>query len=139
MNEPGRYRGWLYAAALYNTVWGTWAIIGPASMLHILDLHAQPLVLWQVVGMLVLVYAPGYWWAGRRPNDRPQLIVIAFLGKTLGLTGFAYALASGALPFSFGLIAFTNDALWLPAFGLYLAASSRSAGGWRALLADSAR
>ena len=67
MNEPGRYRGWLYAAALYNTVWGTWAIIGPASMLHILDLHVQPLVLWLWIGGAVIGLGTALAaWPGRR-------------------------------------------------------------------------
>jgi hypothetical protein len=56
--------------------------------------------------MLVMVYAPGYGWAGRHPDRFPQPLGLTFL---------------------------TNDAVWLPVFALYLQAIVRRR-GWRALL-----
>jgi len=85
-------------------------------------------------GLLVLVYAPGYWWAARRPSRHPHVIAIAWLGKLLGPVGFAWAAATDALPLTFGLTTLTNDLIWLPAFGLYLRAAVRPYGGLRAFL-----
>ena len=59
-----RYRPWFYAAALYNLLWGATVILRPRQSLRLLGLpDATPAPLWRVVGMLVMVYAPGYWWA----------------------------------------------------------------------------
>ena len=54
----GRYRPWLYAAALYNLVWGTVIVLFPGRLFRLIGM-AEPssLPLWQVVGMFVLVYA----------------------------------------------------------------------------------
>ena len=43
-------------------------------------------VAWKCVGMLVACYAPGYWWAARRPL--PEIVAIGLLGKILGPIGF---------------------------------------------------
>jgi hypothetical protein len=118
-----RYRGWFFAAAIYNAVWGTGAIV-----------VAQPAG-WRVVGMFVLVYAPAYWWVARRPAQHPHLVAIALLGKILGPTGFVYAAATGQLPPVYGLMILTNDVLWWPAFAAYLRTAARARGGWRAFLA----
>ncbi len=134
-----RYRPWFYAAALYNLAWGALAILFPQVFFRLAGL-APPLAIanafWQCIGMFVLVYAPAYWWAARRPDRHPHLIAIALLGKALGPLGFAWAASSGALPLAFGWTILTNDLLWWPAFGLYLRDAARLSGGWRALLRD---
>jgi hypothetical protein len=104
-------RGWLCAAAAYNTVWGTVVVV------------AADAVAWKCVGMMVLCYAPGYWLASRRPL--PELVAVGLLGKVLGPVGFAYAYATGALPLEFGLVIVVNDVVWWPAFVRYL----RESGG----------
>lgn len=135
MAELDRYRPWLYAAAAYNLVWGLAAIALPRPMLAVLGVEATQVVLWQVIGMFVLVYAPGYWCAARHPERHAHLVAIALAGKTLGAIGFAAAAATGALPLSFGLTVVTNDLVWLLPFGRFLQASARAAGGWHPLLA----
>jgi len=99
-------RNWMYAAAGYNALWGTGVVI-----------FAGP-VAWKCVGMLVACYAPGYWWAARRPN--PELVAVGLLGKVLGPIGFAWAAATGRLPLAFGFVILANDVVWWPAFVLYL-------------------
>ena len=83
----------------------------------------------------VTVLAPGLvaGFAGMRGN----LVAIGLAGKTLGILGFLWALAAGALPLRFGLVTLTNDALWLPAFAGYLRAAARERGGWPVLLSGS--
>ena len=89
--------------------------------------------LWQVVGMLILVYAPAYWWAARQPERHYHLILIGLTGKILGPLGFLWALGAGELPLAFGWTILTNDLVWWPAFFLYLRHAASLHGGWRAM------
>ena len=116
-----RFGPWFYAAAAYNLAWGATMVLAPGLVLGALGLATPDTVAWQVIGMLILVYAPAYWWAARAPSRHPDLIAIATLGKTLGPLGFVWAVAAGTLPLRFGLTIVTNDLIWLPAFSLYLA------------------
>ena len=130
-----RYRPWFYAAAAYNLVWGLLVLLFPRRSMRLLGLpEATPTPLWQVVGMFVLVYAPGYWWVARRPARHRQFVLIGLLGKVLGPLGFLWSLRGGTLPRAFGWTILTNDLLWWPAFGGYLRLAARRAGGWAALL-----
>lgn len=130
-----RYRPWFYAAALYNLLWGTAIILFPHRSIRLLGLPATtPVPLWQVIGMLVMVYAPGYFWAARHPARHRQLVLIGMVGKAFGPVGFAWAAARGDLPRSFGLTILTNDLLWWPAFIGYLRLAARQPGGWPAFL-----
>lgn len=130
-----RYRPWFYAAAVYNLVWGCLVIVWPNLLFDAYGLsRPTDTALWQVVGMFVLVYAPAYWWAARRPARHYHLIAIGFLGKLLGPVGFMGAAASGRLPLAFFWIILTNDLIWWPAFALYLRGICRELGGYRALL-----
>jgi hypothetical protein len=74
----------MVAAAVYNGLWGLGVVV-----------FAGP-VAWKCVGMLVACYAPGYWWAARRPL--PEIVAIGLLGKILGPIGFVWAAATGRLP-----------------------------------------
>jgi hypothetical protein len=130
-----RFRPWLYAAAVYNLLWGVFTIVSPGALFRVLHLPLPSyLPLWQVVGMFVLVYAPAYGWAARRPTRHGHLILVGMLGKVLGPMGFLWAALSGQLPWRFGLVILTNDLLWWPAFTSYLQAASRAHGGWKAFL-----
>jgi small multidrug resistance pump len=130
-----RFRPWLAAAAIYNLLWGSITIVFPDALFRFLRMPLPSyLPLWQVVGMFVLVYAPAYGWAARRPSAHGHLILVGMLGKILGPLGFLWALASGQLPLRFGLVILTNDLLWWPAFACYLQAAARVHGGWKAFL-----
>ncbi len=134
MPEPelqlSKYRGWFYAAALYNVLWGTLTVFFPHLYFDIIGM-ARPNypALWQVVGMCIAVYAPAYWWMGRHPGRFRHFIIIAILGKTFGPVGFVFALISGQLPLAFGWTLLTNDLIWWPAFWLYLRDVLRLYGG----------
>jgi small multidrug resistance pump len=126
-----RFSGWFYAAAAYNLAWGGLCAVAPATIVRPLGVGHDDLVAWQVVGMLVLVYAPAYCWVARRPSRHPHLVAVALLGKALGLIGFVWATATGTLPLAFGLTIATNDVVWLVPFFLYLRAAVRLRGGFR--------
>jgi small multidrug resistance pump len=131
-----RYRPWFYAAALYNLGWGLLNLFLPDVYFGLLDVPTPTyLPLYQVVGMVLLVFVPAYIWAARYPERHPHIIVVAFLGKTLGPIGFLWALLTGQLPLSFGWTILMTDIVWLPAFALYLRDSARLRGGWKPLLA----
>jgi small multidrug resistance pump len=131
----GRYRPWFYAAALYNLLWGAGMSLFPAGYFQIVGMPAPNYpALWQVVGMFVLVYAPGYWWVARQPVRHRHLVVIGLLGKLLGPLGFVGSFALGSLPLAFGWTLLTNDLIWWPAFGLFLREAAHCCGGWGALL-----
>ena len=82
--------------------------------------------------MMVLVFAPAYWWASRDPWAHRHLVVIGAMGKILGILGFMIAVGLGQLPASFGVIVLTNDVIWLPAFLSFVVSIARRT-GWRAL------
>jgi hypothetical protein len=135
-NNLERYRRWFYAAALYNLVWGSVNALFPEFVFRLLRLPPpKDPPYWQVVGMFVLVYAPGYWWAGRHPERHKHLVLIGMLGKMLGPLGFVWAARRGQITPAFGWINLTNDLIWWPAFALYLRDAARESGGWARLLA----
>jgi len=123
--EFRHYRRWFYAAAIYNTVWGSVVVLFPALLLRIADVNTSALPLAQVIGMMVGVYAYGYYLLAREPKRYFGLIWIALAGKTLGPVGFVYNAATGALPWSFGWICVFNDVIWCPVFWRFALAHAR--------------
>jgi small multidrug resistance pump len=129
-----RYSRWFLAAAIYNAAWGTMVALAPSVMFDAIGMHvAEDTVAWRVVGMMVLTFAPCYWWASRDPWRHRHLIVLATGAKLLGTVGFVVAVASGELPVAFAVITLGNDVIWLPAFAVFVGGCAR-ARGWRALL-----
>ena len=129
---------WLYAASTYNLLWGLANVAFPRRIFHMLRMKPpDQLPLWQVIGMMVAVYAPAYWWAARNPRRHPHVVAVGLLGKILGPVGYAWALRNTRLPRQFGWIILTNDLIWWPTLGAYVARSAQAAGGWRAFLSGS--
>lgn len=130
-----RYRPWLLAAAAYNLAWGTVNVVAPDVVFAVLGIPRPTYMpLWQVVGMLVLLYGIAYWWAARDPLRHRHLVAIGLLGKVGGLLGFAWALATGGLPASFGAVVLLNDLIWLPALGSCVWQAAGGPRGLRRLL-----
>lgn len=126
---------WFYAAAIYNLVWGSLGILWPAWFFTAIGMSVPAsLAIWQALAMMVLVYAPAYWWIGNDPVRHRHLVLIAMLGKLLGPLGFLWAVRTNALPLSFGLTILTNDLVWWPAFIAFLIQVAPISGGWRNLL-----
>src|SRR5438093_13782975 len=110
---------WLQTAATYNLCWGCGAVVLADSLG------------WKVVGMMVAVYAPAYWWAARFPELHAHLVAIGLLGKTLGLGGFPVASALHGFSLSLGFVVLRNDAIWSPAFPRFVPPASAGARGVR--------
>jgi hypothetical protein len=127
MNDEFRgYRRWFYAAALYNGVWGIGVVAFPGPLLRMSGVEASgatPLV--QVIGMMVGVYAYGYYLLARDPRRYAGLIWIGLAGKTFGPLGYLYSAATGTLPWSFGWVCLFNDLIWWPVFWRFALAQAR--------------
>lgn len=131
-----RYRPWLLAAATYNLAWGALNVLAPGAIFTALGIPPPTYMpLWQVVGMFVLLYGLAYWWAARDPLRHRHLVAIGLLGKVGGPLGFAWSLATGGLPLSFGVVVLLNDVVWWPALGGCVWQAAGGLSGLRRLLA----
>lgn len=131
-------RRWLYAAAAYNLVWGVATGLKPGWLFRLVGLpRDERKTPWQVVGMMVMVYAPAYFWAARRPSMRGELVTVGLLGKMLGPAGFVQSAATGKLPLRFGLTILANDVVWWPAFAAIVRDAVRQRGGATRFFVDS--
>ena len=131
MNDEFRvYRRWFYAAAIYNAVWGI-AVVGfPGTLLQFAGMSApDALPLVQVVGMMVGVYAYGYYLLAREPQRYSGLVWIGLAGKTFGPVGFLYSAMTGTLPWTFGWVCLFNDVIWWPVFWRFALEQARSEPG----------
>ena len=121
------YRQWFYAAAAYNLFWGAAVSVYPRALLDaagVTDARAIPLA--QVIGMMVGVYAYGYYLLARAPQRYAGLVWIGLAGKTLGPIGFLYYAATERLPWTFAWICLFNDVLWWPAFWTFALRHARN-------------
>ena len=111
------YRGWFYAATIYNFVWGAIVVLFPNLLFDLLGMPRTNYPgIWQSVGMMVLVYAGGYYLLARDPKRYALFIWIGLIGKTFGPLGFVITAIQGGLPWMFGLTILTNDLIWWPVF-----------------------
>ena len=112
------YRRWFYAAALYNATWAIAVTAFPSQLLQVIgvDVESSMVPFVQVIGMMVGVYAIGYYLLARDPQRYCGFIWIALTGKTLGPLGFIYYASTGVLPWTFGWTCVFNDLIWWPAF-----------------------
>lgn len=130
-----RFRIVFLAAAAYNALWGAWVVLLPRQYFALIGMAApEPIAIWQVVGMCVAVYAPGYWWIARDPLRFRHYALIGLLGKVLGPLGFVGAVAAGTLPLRFGITLLANDLAWWLPFVAFLREAARASGSWAALL-----
>ena len=115
--EALKYKSWFYAAAVYNALWGTAVVIAPRYLGSLVGLQSpESIPLIQSIGMIVGVYAYGYYLLARAPERYSGLIWIGLAGKTFGPIGFIYCALLGKIPWSFGWVNVFNDLIWLPAF-----------------------
>jgi hypothetical protein len=109
------YRPWFWAAIVYNLTWGVSVILYPRWFLWFANAGDASAPLAQGIGMMVAVYAFGYYLLARDPERYAPFIWIALAGKTFG-AGYVSCVLSGALPWRFGVNTVMNDLVWLPAF-----------------------
>ncbi len=112
----------LLAAAIYNIVWGTFAILSPLTLFRWCGFDPLPIYpeLWQCIGMIIGVYGVGYAIAARDPIRHWPIVLVGLLGKIFGPIGFIGVVTSGRFPLPMGLTIVTNDLIWWIPFGLIL-------------------
>lgn len=112
----------LLLAAVYNLIWGGFAILAPETMLRWLQFRPLPVYpeLWQCIGMIVGVYGIGYAIAAFSPYRHWPIVLVGLLGKLFGPIGFAKAVWDGRLPASMGWTILTNDIIWWIPFAVVL-------------------
>lgn len=111
----------LLAAAAYNILWGGFVVFFPLTVFRWLDMEPPNYPqIWQCVGMIVGVYGVGYAVAATDPLRHWPVVLVGFLGKVFGPTGFLQAALTGALPWRFGLNNLTNDVIWWIPFAMIL-------------------
>lgn len=114
------YRRWFFAAAIYNLIWGVAACLFPLWFYRLVGLDERlPTPLFQSIGMMVGVYAIGYYLLARDPLRYCGLVWVGLAGKLFGPVGFLFSAFRGDLPWSFGWVNLTNDVIWLPAFAMF--------------------
>ena len=108
------------AAAVYNLVWGAAACLFPLALYRLVALDERlPTPLFQSIGMMVGVYAYGYYLLAKDPVRYQGMVWVDLAGKLLGPVGFLFSAWQGTLPWSFGWLNLTNDVVWLPAFVMF--------------------
>jgi len=105
------------AASVYNILWGLVVIAWPDLPFTVFHLAAPTYpFLMRGIGLFVALYGYGYWAVSRDLVRYPQLVVIGFLGKTLGPIGWLFTVVQGELPPRTLLVNLFNDIIWLPFF-----------------------
>ena len=114
---PRTFVCWFYAAAVYNTIYGIAVILFPRFVLRIVGIEfLNYLPVLQALGMVVGVYAYGYYLLAKAPVRYSGLIWVGLAGKTFGPIGYLFFAACGELPWSFGWMVLANDLIWWPVF-----------------------
>lgn len=129
VDDPFRrrvYVGVFTAAAVYNLVFGAWAVLFPQALFTWLQLPAPVYpVLWSCLGMVVGVYGLLYLHAAQRLDSAFPIIAVGLLGKLAGPLGLAISVARGDLPPRFVTLLVFNDLVWWLPFGVFLLEGTR--------------
>jgi hypothetical protein len=111
------YRRWFQAAAVYNAAWGIAVVLFPGTLLQIAGLTGSEAVpLARVIGMMVGVYAYGYYLLAREPERYSGLIWIGLAGKPLDPWDSSTAPRRERFRGTFGWVCLFNDLIWWPVF-----------------------
>lgn len=118
---------WLFAAGIYNILWGLLSVFLPNWQLELLGIKQDLIVvlLWQCIGMIVGVYGIGYFIAAFNPKQHWPIVLVGLLGKIFGILGMIYYILTEAVPIKFGLTCCANDLIWVPAFTILLVQALR--------------
>jgi hypothetical protein len=119
---------WLWAAGIYNLVWGAVTIAFPNLLFDFAGVERlnHPAI-WQCVGMIVGVYGVGYILASGDPRRHWPIVLVGLLGKILGPLGFVDAALRGDVPWRAGWLIVTNDLVWWIPFAALLVVARRHA------------
>ncbi len=124
---PNWQSAWLFAAGVYNLLWGSLMIAFPHALFDWAGAaRSNYPEIWQCVGMIVGVYGIGYVIAASNPWRHWPIVLVGLLGKIFGPIGFAVAVSKGVFPPAFGITILTNDLIWWIPFALILWSAYRA-------------
>jgi hypothetical protein len=103
-------------AALYNASYALLLLLFPQPVFNWLYMPHTPDVMVRCIGMMVGVYAVGYWISASNPLRWWPLVMVGIVGKGLGPIGFFVSVYTGELPWQAGWMNLTSDVIWLPLF-----------------------
>lgn len=117
--------GWmpvvLRLAALYNLLYAVALSLWPSQIFDWLGMPATPDAMIRCIGMMVGVYALGYWIAAQDMLRYWPLVAVGLVGKTLGPMGFLHGALTGVFAWKSGLfVLFSDLAWWVPFWGMTL-------------------
>jgi hypothetical protein len=111
----------LYAAAAYNIVWGTIAVLFPLALFRWAGVEPpRHPALWQCLGTLVGAFGVGYLAAARDPITHWPIVLVGLIGKVVAPIWFLVAVARGEVRWALGATIPTDDIIWWVPFGLIL-------------------
>ncbi len=102
----------LRIAALYNLFYAVLLAVWPSQVFAWLQMPTTPDVMIRCIGMMVGVYALGYWIAAQDVVRYWPLVAVGIVGKTLGPIGFVQSAMTGVLPWHSGIMLMCNDLVW---------------------------
>jgi len=102
----------LRVAALYNLAYALLLALWPTQVFDWLQMPTTPDVMIRCIGMMVGIYALGYWIAAQDILRYWPLVLVGIVGKTLGPIGFLQSALSGVLPWHSGIMLVFNDLIW---------------------------
>lgn len=111
----------LVAAGIYNLVWGGIAVFWPNFFFDNLHLaHPNYMMMWQGIGVLVMLFGIGYLIASRGPLRHWPIVLLGFTYKLLVSLAYVYYYYVDVLPFTICWTVLANNVVWLLPFGLIL-------------------
>lgn len=113
----------LKLAAIYNLIWGAWAVLDPRFPFFLIGAPTPTdAYIWQCLGMVIGVYGIGYWLASANPARHWPIVLVGLLGKVFGPIGFVWTgLITREAPTTLWPTLITNDLIWWIPFTLILA------------------
>ncbi len=117
----------LLAAGFYHIIFAIWAICCPHQWFEWIHM-AQPNhpLMWQGVGMVMLVFGIGLWIAARNPIAHWFIVGVGLVKFSLGIGGFGLALVRHEIPMGSAWIMVVDDLIWWLPFAAILWATVRA-------------
>jgi hypothetical protein len=107
-------------AAVYNIAWGVTVSLFPNLFFDIFHIERinYPFVM-SGLGMCIGLYGYGYWVVSCDLRKHPELVILGFLGKTIGPVGWLWTVLTTPLPLRTMWTNVFNDLIWIPFFIAY--------------------
>lgn len=113
MHAPRWMSQVLFAAGIYNLVWGTLTVLFPGVTYALTGLPPLNLpMIWACLGMVIGVYGIGYLIAARDPYRHWPIVFVGLLGKFFGPVGFFLHWSLGLAPGDMIWALLPNDLVW---------------------------